>query len=51
MGVPITFLDKHDPDQFDIVGGYNYSKDYNGKTWNAQIDGKYKFKRILIKKK
>ena len=23
MGVPITFLDKYDPDQFEIIGGFN----------------------------
>lgn len=50
MGVPITFLYKYNPTQFEIVGGYNYSKDYDGNTWNAKINGKYVFKRILIKK-
>ena len=38
------------PIQFEIIGGYNYSKDYDGNTWNAKINGKYVFKRILIKK-
>lgn len=51
MGVPITFLDKYNPEQFEIVGGYNYSKDYNGNTWNGKINGKYVYKRILIRKK
>ena len=51
MGVPITFLDKYNPDQFEIVGGYNYSLDTDGHTWNAKINGKYIFKRILIRKK
>lgn len=51
MGVPITFLDKYNPDQFEIVGGYNYSYDYDGKTWNGKVNGKYVYKRILIKKK
>ncbi len=32
MGVPITFLDKYNPKQFELVGGYNYSKDYNSHT-------------------
>lgn len=50
MGVPITFLDKYCPTQFEIVGGYNYSKDNNGNTWNAKVNGKYIFKRILIKR-
>lgn len=39
------------PVQFEIVGGYNYSKDNNGNTWNAKINGKYIFKRILIRRK
>lgn len=26
MGVPITFLDKYNPDQFEIIGGFNGSK-------------------------
>lgn len=51
MGVPITFLDKYNPNQFEIVGGYNYSLDYNGNTWNGKVKGKYVYKRILIKKK
>lgn len=51
MGVPISFLDKYNPDQFEIIGGYNYSYDYDGKTWNGKVNGKYVYKRILIKKK
>lgn len=50
MGVPISYLQHHNPNQFQIVGAYNYSKDYNGKTWNAKLFGKYKYKRLLIKK-
>lgn len=51
MGVPISFLDKYNPDQFEIIGGYNYSYDYEGKTWNGKVNGNYVYKRILIKKK
>lgn len=50
MGVPISYLEHYNPNQFQIVGGYNYSKDYDGKTWNAKLFGKYKYKRLLIKK-
>lgn len=50
MGVPISFMDKFCPAQFEILGGYNYSRDYDGHTWNAKVNGKYVFKRILIKK-
>ena len=51
MGVPITFLDKHNPEQFEIVGQmvttmvdeYNYGYPY--------VNGKKKYARILIRKK
>lgn len=35
---------------YKVIGGYNYSKDIYGKTWNARINGEYVFKRILIQK-
>lgn len=50
-GVPITFLGKYCPEQFEIVGGYNYSMDLSGHPWNAKIGGHYVFKRILIRRK
>ena len=51
IGVPITFLDKYSPDQFEIIGlmattkveGYNYGYPY--------IDSKKRYARILIKRK
>lgn len=51
MGVPITFMDKYCPEQFEIIGGYNYSTDLNGKPWNAKVNGEYVYARILIKRK
>ena len=36
MGVPITFLDKYNPDQFEIVG-YEKSYDLQQKTYGPQI--------------
>jgi len=55
MGVPITFLDKYNPDQFEIVG---CSYDYGRPTgWNENInmavsvEGKNIYKRLLIKHK
>lgn len=36
-GVPITFMDKHNPNQFEIMGG-----------GNPKINGKNKFRRLLI---
>ena len=46
MGVPITFLHKYNPDQFEIVG---VRKGNDGK--DLSIDGKCPFYRILIKNK
>ena len=60
MGVPITFMDKYNPDQFEIVNAYDYGKpDYlkiepeiispGGDGWH--INGKKKYARIFIKRK
>lgn len=45
MGVPITFLDKYCPEQFEIV---KFRKGDDDK--DLSINGKYPFARILIKK-
>ena len=50
MGVPISYLQHYNPNQFEIVGAFNYSKDYNGKNWSPKLFGKNIYKRILIKK-
>jgi hypothetical protein len=55
MGVPISFLDKYNPEQFEIVGKTN-SKDHAGKyltdeNATAMINGKNLYHRILIRKK
>ena len=60
MGVPITFLDKYNPDQFEIMG-LNASAGYNPDIVGipilrdgdarASIDGKTKYARIFIRKK
>lgn len=44
MGVPITFLNKFNPEQFEIVG---FRKGLDGK--DLRINGKSLFCRILIK--
>ena len=51
MGVPITFLDKHNPDQFEIVGKIDTGKidDYN--IANPIINGKEIYKRIAIRRR
>jgi hypothetical protein len=64
MGVPITFLGKYNPDQFEIVGSFNngehgtdagakkLSLEYQGKilNWNGPVVfGQPLYKRILIR--
>lgn len=55
MGVPITFIDKYNPTQFEILG---CSKNYGRpKEWDTNINmipvvnGKQKYMRILIRRK
>lgn len=43
MGVPLTFLERYNPEQFKIVG---FRKGDDGK--DLSINGKYPFTRILI---
>lgn len=54
MGVPITFLDKYNPDQFEILG---HEHDLMG-TGGAgipkgqfEVNGKGVYKRVLIRRK
>jgi len=60
MGVPVTFLDKYSPEQFEIVGmaednGRGYSGgvmiDPNGNTHATLPNGKNMYKRIFIRHK
>lgn len=46
MGVPITFLHKHNPEQFDIIG---FRKGEDGK--DLKINGKSPYFRIIIRRK
>jgi len=61
MGVPITFLDKYNPAQFEIIG-FDYEirqgllpelvkSNWNGKIDRGYINGKRLYARILIKNK
>jgi len=51
MGVPITFLDKYNPKQFEIVGnGGCYAPDGYSLVGALYIDGRKVFKRIFIKR-
>ncbi len=52
MGVPISFLDKHNPDQFDIVGlDRPLMTQLTGKQSRFRINGKEIYARIVIKNK
>ena len=51
MGVPITFLDKYNPEQFEILGDSRY---HDGQEFADDINviqGKETYRRILIKRK
>ena len=57
MGVPISFLDKYSPEQFEIVGmAEDNGMGFSGGIWDGLnphcvVNGKNKFKRIFIKNK
>lgn len=57
MGVPITFLDKYNPEQFEILDGIGRYSMLNGPTPETQgtyltmVNGQPKYARILIKNK
>lgn len=57
MGVPITFLDKYNSAQFEIIGmGEDNGRGFSGGVWlggscSCLVNGKAKFKRIFIKNK
>jgi hypothetical protein len=59
MAVPITFLDKYNPDQFEILNANDFRETQNVpmklhgliKDKEATINGKAKYVRVVIKKK
>ena len=51
MGVPITFLDKYNPDQFEIVGCMTTTKKTEYNYGYPYVNGKKKYARILIRKR
>lgn len=60
MGVPITFLDKYNPDQFEILGkdsqvkdklSYLRNSDWKGSFNSGCINGKNLYARIFIQRK
>lgn len=51
MGVPITYMDLHNPDQFEILGNLgSYGIDGYSLAPSIHINGKKVFKRILIRR-
>ena len=50
MGVPLTYLKYHNPNQFEIVGEANHGSDNEFDLFKPTINGKEIFKRILIRK-
>jgi hypothetical protein len=51
MGVPITFLDKYNPEQFEIIGIDRYVEDNPNYGKRFTLNGKETYARILIKRK
>ena len=61
MGVPITFMDKYNPEQFEILGRADanikddapdcYINGYSDKGGAPLIHGKFIYKRILIRRR
>ena len=59
MGVPITFMDKYSPDQFEILGATeSEGKGVSNGIWyedskvaQAMVNGKKVYKRIFISRK
>ena len=52
MGIPITFLDKYNPEQFEILGNLgSYAPDGYSLAGAIYINGRKIFKRIVIKRK
>lgn len=59
MGVPITFFDKYNPEQFEIIGATeSEGKGFSNGLWNvdcevaqALVKGERKYKRLFIRRK
>ena len=50
-GVPKTFLDKYNSEQFEIIGEFNHGSDNEFDLAKPAINGKDLFPRIAIRKK
>lgn len=50
MGVPVTFLERWDPDEFELIGKISSGSGGLDKV-DSVIDGEHKYVRLLIKRK
>lgn len=50
IGVPVSFMSKHSPDQFSIVGEFHHGSDSEFDLAKPIIDGKELYVRIAIKR-
>jgi hypothetical protein len=50
MGVPITFIDKYNPNQFEILGLDHHDPEKNGAQWHL-LNGKATYRRLIIRRK
>ena len=48
MGVPITFLDKYNPEQFEIVGNEYELRISKGRVY---VNGKRMYSRVFIRRR
>ena len=51
MGIPITFMDKYNPEQFSLIGEANHGIDSELDLFKPSIKSKEIFKRLLIRPK
>ena len=51
MGVPITFIDKYNPNDFEILGDSRYHDGNDMADDINFVNGKQKYRRILIRRK
>ena len=49
MGVPITIINKYNPEQFELIGEANHGSDNEYDLFKPLLHGRYLFKRILIR--
>jgi hypothetical protein len=51
MGVPITFIDKHNPEQFELLGDNRYHDGGESANDINVINGKTTYRRLLIRRR